>query len=617
MCGAALSGWLCQQHLRPWAGVGVLLAVALCAAPAPAAEPLPAPVHDAFLEHKRVVLDLESTLRTAPDTALTGLPGFSVVLLACEGTGCVGAHAVRLSGADVGPAVEATLPSVFSAGGWLPVAVAGTGGAPVRIGWRLDGKDREAAFLLPSPGEVVVAERRGDEIAVRAVTEPGPTEAWRVALAERARGDRLAAIAALAAAVRMHPDAPATPRLLLADLYREAGLTDEADGLYRVLAGNPDPNTAARARIGRAEIALSRDRPEAVAALLRPVDLPPSHPLAGRAADVRIRALLAQGQGREAIRLQPVAGGDPFAAANRAMAFMSVGDTFSAVQDLEAAARAANRSVPEEAYLRERALLALGLLYGEQGRLEDALGAFARMAPGGPLADRIRFGRGMAFFHHEDLVKAVAEFQALERDHPDSPYALEGALIMADAYRRLNAPLRAVTEYRKALESFRARAASTDRALAEADGRSFDEGLTGLIFSDAWKNPERTGPGARERPGRLEGLQLLLHAPGFASLLDEYRQVVLTIDRLEGLNRRLAGRGQADAAARVSAAVDRLGVFRSMFEAAARQAVIGILKDERERLEDLSLTASLGITQSILFDRMGADGRDLYFKDAP
>jgi tetratricopeptide (TPR) repeat protein len=294
------------------------------------------------------------------------------------------------------------------------------------------------------------------------------------------------------------------------------------------------------------------------------------------------------------------------------MAFMSVGDTFSAVQDLEAAARAANRSVPEEAYLRERTLLALGLLYGEQGRLEDALGAFARMAPGGPLADRVRFGRGMAFFHHEDLVKAVAEFQALERDHPDSPYALEGALIMADAYRRLNAPLRAVTEYRKALESFRARAASTDEVLAEADGLSFDEGLTGLLFSDAWKGSE-----AREPIPRLEGLQLLLHTPGFAALLDEYRQVILTIDRLEGLNRRLAGRGQDDAAARVSAAVDRLGVFRSMFEAAARQAVIGILKDERERLEDLSLTASLGITQSILFDRMGADGRDLYFKDAP
>jgi len=65
----------------------------------------------------------------------------------------------------------------------------------------------------------------------------------------------------------------------------------------------------------------------------------------------------------------------------------------------------------------------------------------------------------------------------------------------------------------------------------------------------------------------------------------------------------------------VTAAVDRMGVFRSLIEAAARRAVLRILQEERERMEDASLTASLGITQSILFDRLGEDGRELYFRE--
>lgn len=598
---------------RALAAAGALAALALVG-PAPAATPppLPAPVQQAFLEHKRVVLALEAALRTTPDTALTGLPGFAVLLLACDGAGCVGAHQLRVEGAETGTDLDGQLPAVFSAGGWLPLAVAHVPGDRVRVAWRLGDKVRGAEVPLPPPGQVTVVESRGDGLAVRGPAAPGPEAAWRVALAERARGDRLAAVAVLAAERRLNTGLSAEQSLLLADLYADAGLLQEAEQGYAALATDPHPATRLRAQAGLARIDLERGRPRAVVERLTPVTPPPNDPLAGTVTDLLIRAHLALDEGRAATRLLPATGNDPYLAVNRAMAFIGVGDTFSALEQFKAAARSANRSVPDEAYLRERVLLAMGLLYGEQGRLDEALGAFSDMSPQGPLADRMRFGRGLAFVQHGDRVKAVAEFQGLERDFPDSPYALEGLLQMAEAYRALNAPRRAVAEYRKALERFQARARAADYLIADADRLPFDQGLTGLIFSGAWHPPA-----APEEGDRYRGLEILFHTPGFAALFDEYRQVVLTMDRLEAINRRLAGGGQAEAAGRVRDAIDRLGVFRSLFEAAARRAVLQILKEERERLEDLSLTASLGITQSILFDRLGSEGEDLYFKGTP
>jgi len=447
-------------------------------------------------------------------------------------------------------------------------------------------------------------------LVVRPAVAPGSAETLHAALAEQARGDRLAAVAVLAAGSRLSAETPAAQRLLLAGLYREAGLLDEADAAYTALAAGSDAAVRLKAEAGLAAVALDRGEPQAAADRLTRLAPPPGDPVSVTVNDLLIRAYLATGQGLQATRLLPAEERDPFVAVNRATAFMAIGDTFSAVSELKAAARAASRSVPEEAYLRERILLALGTLYGEQGRLDEALSAFAGMSPRGPLADRMRFGRGLAFHHHGDRVKAIAEFQGLERDAPDSPYALEGMLIMADAYRELNAPRRAVAEYRKALERFQERARAAGFLKDETERMPFDQGLTGLIFSGAWREPAAARDTARYR-----GLAVLFRTPGFAALFDDYRQVVLTVARLEGVNARLQGRGQTAAAGSVTAAVDRMGVFRSLIEAAARRAVLRILQEERERMEDASLTASLGITQSILFDRLGEDGRELYFRE--
>jgi tetratricopeptide (TPR) repeat protein len=611
--GCAAAHPRCARATRPGTGRAWWAAFALAwvlVAPAWGAGTLPAPLDASFVAHKRQILALEAALRTTPDAALSGVPGFPVLLLACEGTGCVGSPKVRVAGARTGTSLDATLSDAFAAGGWVPLSVVGDPGGATKVAWWGVGDGaREGIAPLPAAGRITVVTSNADGLAVAADVAPTAEHAWRVALAERGRGDPLAAIAALEAGVRLLPGVRITHRLFLADLYREAGLLDEADKVYALVASGATGDDAMRGTIGRARVALARGDADGAAALLAPLAPGPDHTLAGTVGELVLRAHLARERGAGIMRPPPATGGDPFALVNRALAFMAMGDTFSAVGEFRAAARAASRSVPEEAYLRERVLLALGTLYAQQGRLDEALGAFGEMSPEGPLADRLQFGRGLAFYVHGDLVKAVAEFQALEKAHPESGYAMEGILMMADAYRRLNAPRRAVAEYRRALERFQDRARAMDLLLADADRVPFDEGITGLVFGGRWRGGKAL-PDAVTTPG----LRLLFQAPGFVTLEDDYRQIGRTIDRLEGVALRLERGGQEGMGRAVRDGIDRVGVFRSMFEAAARQSVIRVLKDERARLEDLSLTASLGVGQSMLFDRMAGD-EPLYFRE--
>jgi len=613
-CAAATAGSAAHAgcaRARPLAALGaVLLALAL-AAPAWAAGALPAPIDSNFVAHKRHILALEAALRTTPDAALSGVPGFPVLLLACEGTGCVGSPKVRVGGAETGTPLDATLSDAFAAGGWVPLSVVGDPGGATKVAWWGVGDGpREGIAPLPAAGHVTIVVSKADGLAVEPDVVPTAEHAWRVALAERGRGDSLAAIAALEAGIRLLPGARVAHRLLLADLYRDAGLLDEADAIYAAVASGTTGDNAMRGTIGRARVALARGDADAATDLLRPLAPGPDHPLAGMVGELILRAHLTRERGSAMMRPPPATGGDPFALANRALAFMALGDTFSAIGEFRAAARAASRSVPEEAYLRERVLLALGTLYAQQGRMEEALAAFGEMSPEGPLADRLQFGRGLAFYVHGDLVKAIAEFQGLEKAHPESAYALEGILMMADGYRRLSAPVRAAAEYRRALARFQDRAKAVDLLLADADRVPFDEGITGLVFGGRWRGERPLPPAVTSA-----GLRLLFQAPGFVTLEDDYRQIGRTIDRLDGVALRLERGGQEGMSRAVHDGIDRVGVFRSMFEAAARQAVIRVLKDERARLEDLSLTASLGVGQSILFDRIAGD-EPLYFREA-
>ena len=568
------------------------------------------PVRDLYVSHKEKVLDLEARLRGAPDTALTGLPGFAVLLLACDGEGCVGRHRVRLSGGDAGKAPDEWLQDAFPKGGWVPLAVAGNG-KPVTLSWQTGDEVHEVAFTLPPAGAVTVVDHLGREVVVSTIGDPGPDLAWRVALAEHARGDRLAALATLRAAEELHGTLPGSMNLLSGDLAREAGLVDQAEARYRGLLNAPDPFLGIRARIGLARVALGRNHPQDAIDVLEPVQLAPEHPLSGAVIDLNTRAYLAMDMGRTATEAFSGSGSDPFAAVNRAMAFQSVGDTFSAIGELKSASRLSNRSVPVEAYLRERVLLSLGTLYGEQGRMDAAMVAFSKMSPQGPLGDRYRFSRGLAFFNNRELVKAVAEFDALDREWPGSLYALEGHLAKAEAYRRLNAPRQAVAVYREALERFQERTRRIDRLLAEVRRQPFQSGLTGAAFAADWR--ERA---AVEPPELSTGLQILFGSERIAPVLAEHRQITLTLERLETLNRRFAAAGHAQAA-EVSGGIEGLGVFRTLFEEAARQEVIRILGDERQRVDDLSVAASLGITQSVLFDQRGQGGKGLVFEAAP
>lgn len=562
------------------------------------------PVRAMYADHKKAVLALEDTLRDTPDASLSGLPGFAVLLFACEGAGCVGPHQVSVPGQENASGLGEWLDKALPAGGWALLSVPRGSKKQVTVSWRTEQGETSAQVALPPPGLITVVQRQAEAITVQPGLPVTAAHNWRVALAEEARGDYLAAAAAMDAGVRLHNDRSSRYLLLLGDLYRQLQLPDLAATRYRELLKKAKGNDAIRAQVGLARVVLDSGNPSETAAMLASLSLPADHPLVSEVNDLLVRAHLQMDLGQGLIQSFPVSGTDPFVTVNRAVAYRAVGDTFSTINALKVAGMQTNRSIPLEAYLRERIFLALGTLYAEQGKLREALEMFGEISEAGMFADRRRYGRALAFIHSGDLVKAVAELKILERDFPVSPYALEGLLAMADSYRRLNAPHRAVTEYRKALERFRDRVKGIDFLLGALEDQPFDEGLTGLIFSSLGK--KGPGQGLKEVD---TGLQILFKTPGFSLVLEEYQQVLLTIRRLEQLNRRLARAGQERAAGRVKDGIERLRVFRTLYEEAARQVVIHTLQAERNRMESLSLTASLGMTQSLLFDRDGGSGQ--------
>ncbi|MBI5136446.1 MAG: tetratricopeptide repeat protein [Nitrospirae bacterium] len=590
-----------MQAALGWAAACALFAGAPGAALAAGAV---APVSQAFETHKGAVLAVEADLRATPDAALTGLPGQAVMLLACDGAGCVGPHQVRVDGVDDLNAVNRWLADAFPQGGWVPVALPRKG-PTVELVWQAGERFDVTRVTLPAPGNVVRVTRQGGAIEA-AEQAPGAEHAWRVAMAELARGDRLAAIAVLDASARLFGPPADGRRLTLADLAREAGLPGRAENAYQELAASPNADVRNRARLGSARLAVDAGRLDEAVAILSALALSPG-PDADAAHDLLIRALLALGRDHDAVAVPAPDGAGPFLSANRAMAFQAVGDTFSAVTELERAVRLCNNSVPVEALLRERLLLALGTVLAEQGRLERAVEVFGEMSPQGPFGDRHRFARGLAFFGNGEMVKAVAEFQALEREHPSSPYAMEGLLVMGEAFRALNAPRQAVAQYRKALDLYHGRTRAVQVLLDESRVAAFDAGITGLIFTPGWQ----PGDGGQARV--TTGLGVLFRTPGFARLLDEHRQIGFATRRLEAARRLLRAGGDPALAKRVNAGLDGLAVFRGMFQAAARELVIRTLEAERDQVEELSITASLGITQSVLFDSTGRDGSDLVF----
>jgi hypothetical protein len=165
-----------------------------------------------------------------------------------------------------------------------------------------------------------------------------------------------------------------------------------------------------------------------------------------------------------------------------------------------------------------------------------------------------------------------------------------------------------VAEFRKALERFNGRGQAIDYLLAETQRERFDEGITGLIFTGDWQRP-----GLHVQPRLSTGLRILFATPGLSAQLDEHRQIYLTLTRLEALKRQPEVRANPALMARLEEGLDGLYVFRGLFQAAAREWVINTLTTARAQTEELAVAASLGISQSVLFDSTGRSSGTLVF----
>ncbi len=510
---------------------------------------------------------------------------------------------MRLDGLDDVATAAEWLPRAFAKGGWVPVAVPHNS-ALAELDWTGSGRLDLARVALPKPGNITLVVRTKTGLKVTPNVAPSVADGVRVAMAEAARGDLFAAIAVLESTDKAIGTLSGGQRLTLAELLRKTGLPTQATAVYHVLGDNP------AARLGLARIAFDGGRYDDVLTALKPLAPGVEGPLASAVTDLSLRSLVALDRARDAVEGLPRGGGDPFLRANRATAFRAIGDTFSALFELKKAAALVDPEVPEQASLRERVWLTLGATLAEQGKLSDAMDAFGRVNPAGPFGDRYRFARGLAFFGNQERIKAVTEFQALQREHPYSPYTLEGLLVMAGAYRDLNAPRQAVTEYRKALELLQDRV-HTIRSLLQTED-DLDRGLTGRLFPAVGMRVEPS-----QRADLKIGEEILLADPDVARLITGYRRIDRTRMHLEVAKRRLLRQKMTDAVALASAAQDGVAALQGRFRNAARQVVVDLLETEQRQVEELSVAASLGLTQSVLFDSTGRDGSELVFQEAP
>ncbi|MDH4228578.1 MAG: hypothetical protein OEW11_02375 [Nitrospirota bacterium] len=558
-----------------------------------------APAVPAAPDIKGQLLRLEEPLRRSADARLTGIPGRPVVVLGCSAEACAKGHRVRISGVDEAE-IARRLSAAFAEGGWVALALDGRPGGSVTLNWEMSGeKPLSAAITLPPAGSVVLVEPTEKALLVHPPQTPDADMVHRVALGDRARGDLLGAAAVLAVAPGT---LPIPDQLLLADVYREAGIDAPAADIYAALAEHPDAGVKLRVRIGQAYLELEKN-PSATLKTLGALKPPAGTSLAAEAATLQIAALRRTEAAHALISALPPAGGDAFVLAARAQAFVAVGDPFSAIREYDDAARLATGTAPEISALRERALLAAASLFAEQGRSAEALQRFDAISAG-EIADRVRFGRAVAFLRGGDLVKSVAEINAMERERPESAYLPEGRLMKAEIYRRLNVPYQAVAEYRKALSAFRERTRQLEALIVTVRGGPFGQGLTGHLFA-----PQRTGD---IPPVGIEGvaIQVLARHPALVAAVADHHQVAFTLERLEQV---AIGSSAGGDAGRGAALRDKVTALRGGLEAGAREQVTTLLEAERVRLSDLSIAAAVGITQSVLSDQTGA--RDLVFEE--
>jgi tetratricopeptide (TPR) repeat protein len=449
-------------------------------------------------------------------------------------------------------------------------------------------------------------------------TSSAPTAgslAYRIGRFEAASGNPHLAASVLLAALQngLSDEYRSDAHLLLAELYGTLGAPEEAEALLeRLAAETSDASLRARAWLFIERIAYQDGRHDRVIQAYTRIGSALPSSLVGEArtlAGLSALALRAFPQAEEFFRGVPKSSADaPLATFGQAQALAGQGDAFTAITSFSKLTQSRSLFSSGQTGVSSHAHAALGFQLLEQGRYQEAVNQLARVPPDHPMSDASLFAIGWCLSKSGEHVKAIAVFDDLLARAPDGPYAHEARLAAAASYADLRAPTRSVAAYRSALDALGESAAALDRLRVVVRGPTWDP------LSEYEAN---FPPSAR---------RLVRETPEVALALTRYRWLVQierdlrrTINDFPGFLRTpssstLGGRLNTKDGSHLIAQGQDLLTRIEVVNRESRKTLASLILDavdrERNRVEDWSVAASLGIARN-LRDDIGREGLSL------
>lgn len=422
----------------------------------------------------------------------------------------------------------------------------------------------------------------------------------------------------------------AESELLLGGLYLHYGQHIRAEQIFsRLLQDSSEPEVRNRAWFYLGKVRYQRSLYGSALETFDRVsgELPES--LDAELPMLKAQALLALGRFDEAVALldgwQGPQSWVAYARYNLGVALVRLNRAEDAIRQLDRLGRS-TAGTAELRDLRDKANLALGYIYLQQGRDAEARPVLARVRLNGPFSAKALLGAGWADAATEDYQAALTPWLELrDRDLLDSAVQ-ESLLAIPYAWARLDAHSEAATGYQSALDAYDAEIGRLDVAIA--GGRSGQLVPAMLSADDArigrWYWQLNTLPDSVEtrylydlvaRHSFQEGLRNVRDLAALSANLDEWQSKLSAFEQMVETRRTAFAQRESRVAAGLDqAGIDSLQARRDalaarLAEVAGSRDIVGLATTEE--LDRWQRLAALGKSPALAGDA-AADAKERY-----
>lgn len=263
------------------------------------------------------------------------------------------------------------------------------------------------------------------------------------------------------------------------------------------------------------------------------------------------------------------------------LAYLGLGDTYAAQQtykkliDLDLRADPSDPSTKQK--LVEKTRITLGFIYLEQNRHQEAISVLERIPSSSPFFDQALFGIGWSYLRLEEYVKAIVVFRDLTERFPYSPYSYEAGLMTGHSFSKLKAYAKAVDSYRQALKTSSDQISTLTEQMEQLHQKKLDFTKNTLLLDPRYSLEE---------------------SDGLDQALKSYLELthLITSTSAQVVDARLMSQMKT--------------LERQLYDTLQR-LTLQSLNQQRQRLEDLSIQASIGIAKNLVLEKTDFGGEEL------